>query len=298
MKMYNINSDGTLTEIPVGKNELKDDRVLLVVDESSNRIYIWKGKNSLTRKRFIGARQAQKLRMSYGMNYRVVSIEENDEPIEFLALFDRSVKEKKDVLKKSLTETKTERMKVESSPKISQSSTVSEGTQTRYLPGGVSKVVGGVATYPKRTLNEKVEANRSYDTVTRSYRGRELVVEKRNSSLLDEVNSIEVPPDMKREVIIVSDKIYAITEKRKNIFGKKIVETNFEPIENVPDGEFFVEDYVVRVIVRGGKVKVIDFLKRVGIPSIPKEIPEETRKKIYDLTALLKSIKKKKGSNV
>ena len=52
---------------------------------------------------------------------------------------------------------------------------------------------------------------------------------------------------------------------------------------------------MVRVMVRGGKVKAIDFLKRVGIPSIPKEIPEETRKKIYDLATLLKSIKQKKG---
>ncbi|MHA1506128.1 MAG: hypothetical protein ACTSR0_02925 [Candidatus Asgardarchaeia archaeon] len=296
MKMYNVNSDGTLTEIPAGKNELKDDRVLLVVDEGSNKIYIWKGKNSLTRKRFIGARQAQNLRMTYGMNYRVVSIEENDEPIEFLALFDRSIREKKEVLKKTLTESETGKLqKTEPFPKISSPPTASRTVRVRNVSREAPKVVERDATYPRALSSEKTETTGSYSTVTPSYKGQDIVTGRRDSSLLDEINRIEVPPDMKREVIIVSDRIYAITERRKKIFGKKLVETNFEPIDDIPDGEFFVEDYVVRVIVRGGKVKAIDFLKRVGIPSIPKEIPEETRKKIYDLATLLKSIKQKKG---
>ncbi|MEJ2248411.1 MAG: hypothetical protein P8Y97_01980 [Candidatus Lokiarchaeota archaeon] len=75
-----------------GESLFKDDAVILIVKEDVRRIYIWKGVESNVRKKFIASRVASKLQKELvkEANFhrcKIVSIDQGDEPKEFLQTF-------------------------------------------------------------------------------------------------------------------------------------------------------------------------------------------------------------------
>lgn len=83
---FEMEDDGTSNEIDVTKNSLESDRVYCIVDDTSKNIYLWLGRNAGVRKRFIGAQRASQIRVEYGFNFRVQSLDEGEEPPTFLTV--------------------------------------------------------------------------------------------------------------------------------------------------------------------------------------------------------------------
>jgi hypothetical protein len=83
---YEIREDGTSFEIEVNKANLTSTKAYLIVDKESANIYIWLGRKAGVRMRFIGAHAAQNLKTEYGNGYKVKSLDEGDEPPNFLSI--------------------------------------------------------------------------------------------------------------------------------------------------------------------------------------------------------------------
>ena len=81
---YEMFEDGTSCETEVTKDVLTSDKVFCIVDDTTQSIYLWKGKDCGVRKRFVGAREASNLRSEYGFKFRVKPLDEGEEPPSFL----------------------------------------------------------------------------------------------------------------------------------------------------------------------------------------------------------------------
>ena len=87
---FEMEDDGTSQEIDITKNSLDSDMVYCIVDDTTKNIYLWLGKNAGVRKRFIGAQWASKIRVEYGFNFSVKSLDEGEEPSNFITAISTS----------------------------------------------------------------------------------------------------------------------------------------------------------------------------------------------------------------
>ncbi|MHA1248909.1 MAG: hypothetical protein ACTSRP_02845 [Candidatus Helarchaeota archaeon] len=84
MEIYDVERNGELTPL-TGKLSacLSTERVLIITIDRNKTIYLWKGIQSPVAKKFIGARCAQQIRGQKGLLYKVIPIDEGEEPPEF-----------------------------------------------------------------------------------------------------------------------------------------------------------------------------------------------------------------------
>ncbi|MBD3230264.1 MAG: hypothetical protein GF329_18950 [Candidatus Lokiarchaeota archaeon] len=84
MEIYNVQRSGELAPVQEKLSEVMNtEDVLLVVIDDIKKIYLWKGINSPVAKKFIGARCGQQLRGEKGLLFKVIPIDEGEEPEEF-----------------------------------------------------------------------------------------------------------------------------------------------------------------------------------------------------------------------
>lgn len=62
---------------------LDPDVILLFVDNLNSRVWIWEGRNTSPRMKFISAEAAHKIRDQHAIDYNITTIDDGDEPIEF-----------------------------------------------------------------------------------------------------------------------------------------------------------------------------------------------------------------------
>ncbi|MFX1260296.1 MAG: hypothetical protein ACFFAN_20800 [Promethearchaeota archaeon] len=62
---------------------LYHDLILFFVDSEHNRVWIWEGRNSTTKMKFLSVQLAPTIRDKYGIDYNICPIDDGDEPLEF-----------------------------------------------------------------------------------------------------------------------------------------------------------------------------------------------------------------------
>jgi hypothetical protein len=87
---FEMQEDGTSVEVNLSRESLQSDCVYGVVDESTKSIWLWIGKLAGVRKRFVGARTANKMRNDLGTGFRVKSIDEGEESPHFFSALSTS----------------------------------------------------------------------------------------------------------------------------------------------------------------------------------------------------------------
>ncbi|MHA1694816.1 MAG: hypothetical protein ACTSWR_07010 [Candidatus Helarchaeota archaeon] len=91
MEVYDVERTGELIPLTDKLTDcLSTDRVLIIAIDSTKTIYLWKGIESPVAKKFIGARCAQQLRGEKGLLFKVIPIDEGEEPPEFEEIKDVS----------------------------------------------------------------------------------------------------------------------------------------------------------------------------------------------------------------
>ena len=99
--IYGLESTGEKVRLDVSEDEfranngqdfLNPHQVLVIVKEDLRRIYIWKGVNSHVRKKFISSRIAAELQndlvvKSHFHRCKIISVDQGDEPDEFMRAF-------------------------------------------------------------------------------------------------------------------------------------------------------------------------------------------------------------------
>ena len=291
MKFYNVLHDGSTEEIPAKKTELKSERVIIIADDDTEKIYIWKGNNAPVRLKFIAARQASAIRMQKGMEYKVISVDEGEELSDFLGLFDKTHTEKAQK-KSSVTKTvsppsvpvakPTRASKPDIKPKSVPVSTPARPVPTpapRYpVHNTAPRATSTVPSTPTQPTVKQVGQPATFDY----------------QKAIEELKKIKVPPGLRREMIIIGDTVYTVTEKKKLFFGEAKIERSIEKIDSPPEGEFFVEDYTVRVLIRNGRVLGMEFLKPESPDLVAEKIEPEAKQHISELVNFFEEIKTSK----
>ena len=72
-----------LSEDDKVENLLDHDEILLFVDSMNCRVWIWEGRNTSPRMKFMSAEAAHIVRDQCAFDYNITTIDDGDEPIEF-----------------------------------------------------------------------------------------------------------------------------------------------------------------------------------------------------------------------
>ena len=65
------------------ENLLDHDEILIFIDDLNSRVWIWEGRNTSPRMKFMSADFAPFIRDQYACDYNITTIDDGDEPIEF-----------------------------------------------------------------------------------------------------------------------------------------------------------------------------------------------------------------------
>ena len=90
--LYHFNEElEDFEELEVEENvplfELLDsNKILMFVDENNKRIWIWEGKNTKPRMKFISAQKAPHIRDKYDITFTISTVDEKDETAAFKIL--------------------------------------------------------------------------------------------------------------------------------------------------------------------------------------------------------------------
>lgn len=63
---------------------LKKDQVYVLINDTLRIIFLWIGSQSGVRAKFIGSNAAQNIQRDRGLTHRVITVEEGEEPIDFI----------------------------------------------------------------------------------------------------------------------------------------------------------------------------------------------------------------------
>ena len=83
---FEVYDDGTSAEVKMSSTILSSDKTFCIIDCESNNIYLWKGRTTGVRKKFIGAQVASNLRAEHGFKFKVKPLDEGEEPEGFFGL--------------------------------------------------------------------------------------------------------------------------------------------------------------------------------------------------------------------
>ncbi len=243
-----------------GSGILHLKQVAIIVKEDLRRIYIYKGSAAHVRKKFIASRVAQELQtelVQIGHLHRckVVTVEQGDEPNEFLRSFGFELEE----LARATGftgEVIPDVLKITKQPPTS--SPISKAKQS-FLKNSLSQ------DQTSKVIHQKAESNK----------------EK-----LDKILGMELPENFKRRNILTGQNIlYGLITKKVEIFGQNIEETTWEPVKNLPSGSFELDGHKLRVHYdESHGIEAIEILEPL----------DNTREKIKEKQSIVKSTMEEK----
>jgi len=224
-----------------GQNLLDPNQVLIIVKEGLRRIYIWKGVNSHVRKKFIASRVAAELQNDLVVDghfhrCKIISVDQGDEPNEFLRAFGFTTVELPELLDRNSQEFK----------------------QIHSISAKTALKLDGKKVHSWKGPPPSVKGKKVSPTITQTVTKRRKEEPKRTikSSKTDEMEIIEkivknnVPTDLKRQNLILGNfQIFGATIKKAKIFGEEVEEVKWEPVNSLPEGIIELTDRTLRIYV-------------------------------------------------
>ncbi len=281
--VYEVTGEGDLSELPsLSKDVLSGDRVVIVVVEKQRKIYLWKGKQSSVKKKFVGARKASDLRAEWGLSFKVVPMDEGEEDGDFLGLLG---------VRAEAPSKPSPREGAEGVALREELATVREEKAAVEKPvvQAAPVRVASPSTPSTADTNPVVHAPRGAPVSHRSA-GAGVAMQVNEEEVLSKLNEIDVPVGYVREIVVVGPCIYAVKETRTSIFGKESVERRLERV-NPPEGVFVVENFLPRVISEGGRIVAIEFLRERNESIGAEPLKSEMVKHLEDIISAFKGIR-------
>ena len=226
-----------------GTEVLQPSQVAIIIKEELRRIYIWKGISSSVRKKFIASRVASELQrelMNSSKFHRckIISIDQGDEPYEFLNTFGFR---KKSIIIDS--ETYDAPIEIEKEKIISVLDQKAEKVQLidkryQYLDKNETKA----PSYENSKKNEK------------------------SRNILERILKIDVPKHFKRKNILIGNNtLYGLILKKAEIFNKPVEEKEWKIISSLPKEPVELVGHKLRIHFNAeiGEVEAIEVLESI-----------------------------------
>ncbi len=259
-----------------GHNILNPHQVLVIVKEDFRRIYIWKGVNSHVRKKFIASRIAAELQNDLVVNghfhrCKIISVDQGDEPLEFMNAFGLKSVELPEVLERD-----SEDFRQLHATSIKEVAKISHKEVYRWT--GPPPMLNDEVKTPVAVKNEEEEVIYKPEP---SFKPNKLD----NERVLDKIVNNKVPANFKRQNLIIGNfQIYGAAIKKAKVFGKEIEEVEWELVNSVPEGPIELTDRTLRLYTNGksGTIEGIEILQRLEAPKIVEKVAESKDKVDYN----------------
>ncbi len=246
------------TDEPDLQNILDPEQVFVIVKEEIRRIYIWKGAKSPVRKRFISSRVASKIqdelvKEAAFHRCKIVSVDQGDEPEEFLKSFNLESMEVTEKLADMHYVRNIDKAPSNLMGRVVESSesTISAETEEYYSPALEELKRSGKGITPITTYQS--ERPRGYK--------RPLRINPKQ--IIDKIVKLKLPEGYQRQNLIINQDLYGEILKVTNVFGQRIEETIWEKVSKLPEGIYELKNYRVRIYFYNNKgiIEGIEILK-------------------------------------
>ncbi len=271
--VYELDDSGEKVKLEVNEEDLQanlhPEQVLVIIKEDLRRIFIWKGPKSPVRKRFISSRvasglQEELVKAAHFHRCKIVSVDAGDEPTEFLRAFNLESME--------VTERTADMRYVRN---IEREGLIQQGVVVETKKSKPSAQVEEEYFSPAlQETGQKVVASSFTETAPRSRtqpRTTSYPVKQQSGLSNEKIEKIkekilktELSAGYQRLNLIVGHTLFAAVSKTAKIFGKDVVETDWEPVKKVPEGMIELEDHVLRVYFdeKNGIVEAVEVLEK------------------------------------
>jgi len=259
-----------------GQNILDSNQVLIIVKEGLRRIFIWKGLNSHIRKKFIASRVAAELQndLTVDANFhrcKIISVDQGDEPTEFLRAFDFTTGEVPELLDRNSQKFK----------------------QIHSIPAKTAPELGGKNVHgwkgPPPSLKRKKASPTISQTETKGKKEEPKTtidsLKTDNREIIDKIVNNTIPADLKRQNLILGNfQIFGAAIKKAKIFGKEVEEVEWEPVSSLPEGIIELTNRTIRIYVddTSKTIEGIEILQKLEATKVVKPKVEKDEKLDYN----------------
>jgi hypothetical protein len=252
-----------------GQNILNPHQVLVIVKEDLRRIYIWKGVNSHVRKKFIASRIASELQndlvvKGHFHRCKIISVDQGDEPLEFMRVFGLEPVKLPEVLERD-----SEEFRQIHATTIKEVSEISDKAVHKWT--GPPPVMNDETEIPVEVKKEEEE--KTIYEFKPSFKPTKLD----NKNMLEKIVNNKVPTNFKRQNLLLGNfQIYGAVVKKAKVFGEEVEEVEWEPVNSVPEGPIELKDRTIRLYTNGksGTIEGIEILQKLDTPKIVRKVTE------------------------
>ncbi|QEE15937.1 hypothetical protein DSAG12_01764 [Promethearchaeum syntrophicum] len=248
MQIFLVKGNGEVHEIksdaPI-KTLLDKKESHILCDDISRVVYLWKGSECSVRSKFIGANKLQEIRGQVGLNYKSVSMDEDevDDYPDFLSAIEQP---RTDGFAKEIIEDMELKFEIGGGPS---------------RPKTYASVVGSSSKYNQAIEQSGPLYTGSQTVPSAAGASQPAVTHADLDKIIDSLDEAGIPEGFHREMVIMGKTAYSVSEKVQVFLGKKQVEHILEPISSLPEGIFLAEGYTPRILVEGKTIIAIEFLK-------------------------------------
>jgi hypothetical protein len=278
--VFEMNETGERERLKVEEAELQSilhpEQVIVIVKEEIRRIFIWKGAKSPVRKRFISSRVANKLQSELVKEAayhrcKIVSVDQGDEPVEFLRSFNLESMEVKERLADMRYVRNIDKDPTKARGRVvtdSDNATSSE-PEEYYSPALEELKRSGKGIQPKQPSQSSHPMGSRYGSSKHRFQSSPSTrtpyksPSKVNSKeIIDKMMKTELPEGYMRQNFIINRNLYGEISKVTNIFGEDVEEKIWEEVKP-PKGVHDLMNYMFRIYLNKnqGLIKGIEILK-------------------------------------
>jgi len=306
--VFELMDSGERVRVDVPEDDLQSylhaEQVFVIVKEPLRRIFLWKGAKSPVRKRFISSRVASELqeelvKQAAFHRCKIVSVDQGDEPEEFLRAFQlesMKVEEKLEDLRyvRNIERETPERFgdvldNIETEKEVEEEEEYFSPALQELKKKGVSIDINSTSDSSKKPekkpkLAPKIAAPVSSQSKPSyipypSSKDRGLT-ENQKKELMEKILRNKVPSNYTRQNLIIGNVLYGAVSKTVNVFGKNVEETEWEPISQLPEEIVELDNAKLRIYIDNEKniIKAIEILKETGQrkeENVSKQLKEE-----------------------
>ncbi|MBD3193408.1 MAG: hypothetical protein GF317_00010 [Candidatus Lokiarchaeota archaeon] len=277
--VFRLLDSGERERIEVEEEDLESlfgpEQVYVIVKEDIRRIFIWKGARSPVRKRFISSRvasglQEELVKEAAFHRCKIVSVDQGDEPVEFLKTFHLESMEVTDKMEDMRYIRNVDKDPTRTTGKVVEDGPKEEKEEKYYSPAleelkrkGVDVSIEGMKASQPKTRTSTSKPRRSYQKKPTPSRSKSAPNKKQ---VINKIIESEPPKDYERQNLVIGKSLFGATSKVTNVFGEDVEEIEWEEIKKVPDGIFLLDDYIFQIYFdkNAGLVEGIEILKNTG----------------------------------
>lgn len=273
--VFALDDSGERIRIQVPEDDLQSglhpEEVLVIVKEPLRRIFIWKGAKSPVRKRFISSRVASALqeelvKQAAFHRCKIVSVDQGDEPSEFLRAFQlqsMEVTEKMEDLRyvRNIERETPERFgeildsngsQIETKQEEEYFSPALQELQKKGVQVDVSNVSSTSTVNSSGSQNTKNSPPKpSYVPYSSNKPSNKSIglSESDKKAIMEKILKNSIPKNFSRQNLIIGSELFGAVSKTSNVFGETVEETEWEPISQLPEGCVELDDSKLRIYI-------------------------------------------------